>query len=254
MHLQVPLQGRDLQLLCALIHAIWRCRCMIVRGFSFSGVADMFDHIRSLIDHPWLHGSPLPLSRVERRLQRAAPPTMPHDHALYFADGASRNGHEGRLASYGVVLYIDGVMVSKRGVFIGDETNNVAEYLGALTALDHIRRMSIPRSKLRLDSLLVVKQLTGVWRCMAFNLQPLYEAGLATISQIQLSDWFENMEIQHIYREYNADADALANESIDLSIQRSRTDRSYVAVDMNWDLALLTERGRSAIYSTSSGP
>ena len=67
-HMQVPLDGRELQLLLAFIHAIWRCRCAVVRGCVFTDARDLTAHFRSLIDDPWLHGNPAVLSRAERRI------------------------------------------------------------------------------------------------------------------------------------------------------------------------------------------
>ena len=51
-HLQVPLDGREIQLVFAFTHAIWRCRCTIVRWLSFQGFADMCAHFRSIAGDP----------------------------------------------------------------------------------------------------------------------------------------------------------------------------------------------------------
>ena len=51
-HLQVPLQGTDLQHLCAILHAIWRCRCVIVQGYQFWSGQDMAYHMQTLIEDP----------------------------------------------------------------------------------------------------------------------------------------------------------------------------------------------------------
>eukprot|EP00973_Karenia_brevis_P032455 4476420-Karenia_brevis.AAC.1 len=115
--------------------------------------------MHTLVEHPWLHGAPMHLSGAERRLQRSTAPEMPAGHALYFADGASRRRDDGALASYGCILMIDDQLVARKGVYLGSETNNVAEYRGALEVLEHLLRFKFRRSRIRLDSKLVVNQL-----------------------------------------------------------------------------------------------
>ena len=123
------------------------------------------------------------------------------------------------------------------------------EYHGALAALAHIVRMRWPQSKLRLDSLLVTNQLLGKLRCLAPNLQPFYERGLSIIENIKTSTWYCSLSIQHVYREFNADADATANECIDLAIRHNRTASIYHAVNDDWDLLDLPMQDRMSLTS-----
>ncbi len=214
-HLHVPLTGRQLQLIPAVIHALWRCRCVCVRGLKFTSVEDLAHHVRSLVEDPWLHGSPTQMSRTERRASRFSVPRMPNGWCIYFGDGASRSRGEERQASLGVILWINGRIEARYGQYLGDQTNNVAEYSAAIAALKHILVVKAQRNMLRLDSLLITKQLNGEWVCNARHLRPLYEEGLALIRRIRRCRQITQFSIEHVYREFNADADATANETID---------------------------------------
>ena len=161
---------------------------------------------------------------------------MPNGTCIYNADGASRRQSGVRLASCGVVLRIDGHVVSRYGEFLDDATNNVAEYTGAQRALAHIAYMvqacECRRILLRLDSLLIVRQLNGEWACRCQHLRIYYEDCLCRIRSIRGNACCEEFRIEHVYREYNADADGTANEAIDV---RAATDPAgTVTVTMNW--------------------
>ena len=125
--LQQNLQGRDIQLISAVLHAVWRCRSVLMRRLSFSSLPDMAQHFKSLIEDPWIRGAPLQLTRAERRAVRSHPPDMPQGWFIYFSDGASRSGDAERQASFGVVLKINGEIIARLGVYLGDETNNEAD-------------------------------------------------------------------------------------------------------------------------------
>ena len=146
---------------------------------------------------------------------RAIVPRLPHGVCIYNADGASRCKSNTREAACGAVLWINGSFVAHYGVYLGDETNNVAEYRGALEVLKHVWQFRAQRNILRLDSLLVARQLNGIWACKAQHLRPMYEECLRILSLIRHSDDIQSMAIEHVYREFNAEADAMANESID---------------------------------------
>ena len=228
-HMQTPLDGRELQLVLAFLHAVWRCRCAIVRGHSFHDYHDMCAHFHSVIEDPWLHGNPACLTRAERRLTNSRVPAMPDNSLVYFWDGASWKRGADRLASYGAVLRVNGVVVGRLGVYLGDQTNNEAEYQGALAVLRHALSMRCPRIFLYGDSKLVVSQLNGVWMCKADNLAPYYEQGLALVRDLELSRDEGRFDMVHVYREFNVDADAVANAAID-----RWTGRTNVVIDDNW--------------------
>jgi ribonuclease HI len=123
-------------------------------------------------------------------------------------DGASR-GNPGP-ASYGVVLRDpDGKIVLELAKNIGRETNNVAEYFALLAALDYATMHGISSLRIRSDSELLVRQMQGVYKVKSPDLKPLQERASKLSRQLQY------FAIEHVRRELNKDADALANVALD---------------------------------------
>jgi ribonuclease HI len=123
-------------------------------------------------------------------------------------DGAAR-GNPGP-ASYGVVIRDgQGVLVAKLKKYIGRMTNNVAEYYGLIAALDYAESHGIRALRVESDSELMVKQMQGQYKVKSEDLRPLYERAK------KMTLGFESFRIDHVYREQNREADALANEALD---------------------------------------
>ena len=123
-------------------------------------------------------------------------------------DGGSR-GNPGP-ASYGVVIRdAQGKIVAKLKKYIGRMTNNVAEYYGLIAALDYAQSHEIRALRIESDSELLVKQMRGLYKVKSEDLQPLFERAK------KMSLGFESFRIDHVYREQNREADALANEALD---------------------------------------
>ena len=97
----------------------------------------------------------------------------------------------------------------RAGRALGRGTNNFAEYHGAIAALEAALGLGAREVVLNLDSELVVRQLMGRYRVRNPGLQPLYKRVLA------LRQRFERVTVQHVRREQNRVADALANEALD---------------------------------------
>lgn len=188
LNLQVVLDGRQIQFVGAFLYAIWRCRCTLTRGYSFGGIDDMTQHMRRLIEDPWIRGSPIELTKAERRSLNSEIPLMHLGTMIYNADGAARREDAGFRSSFGAVVVCNGNTVGRYGKFLGDMTNNEAEYLGALTALRHILSHPYPRVRMRLDSMLVVRQLNGIWACRASHLRDFYVEGLQLMTRIRQND------------------------------------------------------------------
>jgi probable phosphoglycerate mutase len=122
-------------------------------------------------------------------------------------DGGSR-GNPGP-AAYGVrIEQADGTIVELKK-FLGSCTNNVAEYNGLLAALRWSAEHHLSPLLVRSDSELLVKQMRGEYRVKNPGLQPLYEEARSLIRQIG------RVSFEHIRREFNKDADRLANEAMD---------------------------------------
>ena len=123
-------------------------------------------------------------------------------------DGAAR-GNPGP-AAYGVLIRDGrGEVVAKLKKYIGRMTNNVAEYYGLIAALDYAQSHGIRALRVESDSELMVKQMRGQYKVKSADLQPLFERAK------KMSQGFESFRIEHVYREQNREADALANEALD---------------------------------------
>jgi probable phosphoglycerate mutase len=125
-----------------------------------------------------------------------------------YADGASR-GNPGP-SSFGAVVYDpDGTTLHETGQTIGHATNNIAEYRGAIAALESALALGATEVELRMDSELIVRQLSGRYKVRNPKLIPLHNRMLA------LRQRFERVMIVHVARELNKVADKLANAALD---------------------------------------
>lgn len=141
----------------------------------------------------------------------SAPPAGVH---IANIDGASR-GNPGP-AAYAVVMRgPDGKKVAEIAKRIGRETNNVAEYYALLAALDYAAANAIRALRVRSDSELLVRQMQGRYRVKSPELQPLFERARKLVRGL---DYFV---VEHVPREQNSDADALANLALDGALSSS---------------------------------
>jgi len=123
-------------------------------------------------------------------------------------DGGSR-GNPGP-AAYGVVIRdAKGEIVARLKKYIGRMTNNVAEYYGLIAALDYVESQGIRALRIESDSELLVKQMKGLYKVRSAELAPLYERAR------KMSAALDSFRIDHVYREQNREADALANMAMD---------------------------------------
>lgn len=132
-----------------------------------------------------------------------------------YADGASR-GNPGPSA-YGIVLYDEeGRELHRSARALGHGTNNQAEYAGAVAALEAAIGLGADEVELRMDSELVVRQLTGRYRVRNPRLARSYHRILA------LRERLRAFHAVHIPREANWLADRLANAALDRPATRDR--------------------------------
>ena len=123
-------------------------------------------------------------------------------------DGASRGNP--CPAAYGVFIRdARGEAVAKLKKYIGRFTNNVAEYYGFIAAMDYAHAHGVRAIRVESDSELLVKQMRGQYNVKSADLRPLYERAQ------KMSRGFDSFRIDHVYREQNREADALANEALD---------------------------------------
>ena len=131
---------------------------------------------------------------------------------LLYADGAAR-GNPGP-AAYGFVLDDpDGVPRVAAGAALGTATNNVAEYKALIAGLECALDHGASALEVRMDSELVVRQMTGIYKVRNEGLKPLFERARA------LARKFSSFRIAHVRREFNARADAEANRALDSKVQ-----------------------------------
>jgi len=125
-----------------------------------------------------------------------------------YADGGAR-GNPGPAGSGAVLLDEDGRVVAEIAHFLGHATNNVAEYTGLIIGLEEAEMRGATELHVRMDSLLVVRQMQGRWKIKHPGLRPLaLRAG-------ELLARFPVRTIEHVPRAQNALADVLVNRAID---------------------------------------
>lgn len=123
-------------------------------------------------------------------------------------DGGSR-GNPGP-AAYGVVIRDPrGEIVARLKKYIGNNTNNVAEYFGLIAALDYAQTHGVRALRVESDSELMVKQMQGHYKVKSEELRPLFERAR------KMAQTLEAFRIGHVYREHNKEADALVNQALD---------------------------------------
>jgi len=129
-------------------------------------------------------------------------------HVLIFSDGGSR-GNPGPSGCGAVITDQDGNILKKLKKYIGETTNNQAEYQALILGLKEAGKMKAEKISCYLDSLLVVEQLNGRWKVKKEELKPHYEWIKHFATQ------HPGIQFHHIPREKNTIADQLANEAMD---------------------------------------
>lgn len=144
---------------------------------------------------------------------------------IVYSDGASR-GNPGPAAIGGIIMNGSGETLEKFSEFIGEATNNQAEYLAAVESLRRASKFTDDEVELRTDSELVVKQLKGEYRVKNENLLKLLEE----FNSIRKK--FKKVEIIHVSREQNQVADALCNRALDMALRKRETARGNFSVSV----------------------
>ena len=137
-----------------------------------------------------------------------------HDAVLY-VDGASF-GNPGP-SGIGVVLVHDDDAVLTRSEDVGYGTNNQAEYRALLKGLSEALERGITRLLVRSDSQLLVRQMTGEYKVKSKGLQVLRREAEALKRQ------FDEIDFEHVRREYNEVADELAKQGAEAARERGVT-------------------------------
>jgi ribonuclease HI len=135
-----------------------------------------------------------------------------YDKLIIYTDGGAR-GNPGP-AGIGAVIYDDKMnILTEISEYIGETTNNQAEYRAVLKAIKKAREFKAKELHFFLDSQLVVEQLSGNYKIKNKNLQPLF----VQIYNESLN--YKKVIYTHIPREKNNEADRLANMAMDKAKQ-----------------------------------
>lgn len=131
---------------------------------------------------------------------------------LIYTDGGAR-GNPGP-AGAGAVIYDGKKLIAELKKYLGEATNNVAEYEALILALSDAKKKNlVSRSiEIRMDSELIVKQMKGEYKVKDKNLKVLN----GKVREL-LQD-FSSVAFVHVRREENKEADALVNEAIDEAV------------------------------------
>lgn len=127
---------------------------------------------------------------------------------VLYTDGAAR-GNPGEAGAGVVLVGPSGVELGTRALYLGQCTNNVAEYHALIAGLELAVQSGCREVQICLDSELIVRQIQGSYKVKSAQLKPLFakvKSHLATL---------EKWDVRHIPRGENARADELANRGID---------------------------------------
>jgi ribonuclease HI len=123
-------------------------------------------------------------------------------------DGGAR-GNPGPAAVAAVAATADGDVVGERNEYIGEATNNVAEYRAVLLALELARELGADAVEIVNDSELVARQIGGEYKVKHAGLKPLFSEAMRELRG------FHKWAVRPVRREQNARADELVNEALD---------------------------------------
>lgn len=130
------------------------------------------------------------------------------NHAIIYSDGGSR-GNPGPSASGFVIMNDREHVIHEGGMYLGITTNNQAEYHGVRLALEKAKEMGVKTIDFRLDSLLVVNQVNGIYKIKNRELWPIHERIRELIGD------FDKVTFTHVRREFNQLADGMVNKILD---------------------------------------
>lgn len=135
---------------------------------------------------------------------------MKNKRVYIYADGGSR-GNPGPAGIGVVILDENKKRIRELSRYIGEATNNNAEYNALICGLEEALALKANEAVIYLDSELVARQITGEYRVKNEEIRPLFERALTALKG------FKSFEIKHIDRAKNKEADKLVNKAINLS-------------------------------------
>lgn len=182
----------------------------LAAGLNDAVLTELFPQHAPAVIREMLRESAAHLSAAPRRATPPPPPAKSHAGGAItlYSDGASR-GNPGEAAAGFVIIDAHGAEMVARGVYLGQCTNNMAEYQALILGLHEAHRLKAERLAIRLDSELVVRQLEGRYQVKDAKLKPLYTKAMSLLRG------FASHTVTHVPRRENQRADELANQALD---------------------------------------
>ena len=133
-------------------------------------------------------------------------------HLIVYSDGGSR-GNPGPSAAGFVVMDGREHVLHEGGMYLGITTNNIAEYQGVRLGLEKALAMGAKTVDFRMDSLLVVNQMNGIYQIKSRELWPINERIRELVGK------FDKVSFTHVKREFNQLADGMVNKILNVHAQ-----------------------------------
>lgn len=127
---------------------------------------------------------------------------------IIYSDGGSRN-NPGPAATGVVIKNEKGKIVASYGEYLGEQTNNYAEYMATISGLKKALELGATEVECIVDSKLVCEQLNRNWKVKEPTLQKLF------VEAYNLMQKFDRANIKHTLRAGNKEADAEVNKILD---------------------------------------
>jgi len=124
-------------------------------------------------------------------------------------DGGSR-GNPGPAAAGFTLADSAGTQLQAKAFFLGQATNNVAEYTGLVKALEAAKQIGAEQLTVFSDSELLVRQINGQYKVKSELIRPFFRQAVSLLGE------FKNWRVRHITREKNEQADKLVNQALNL--------------------------------------
>lgn len=136
--------------------------------------------------------------------------TLKSRRLYLYTDGGSR-GNPGPSGIGVVILDSNKKKIKEVFKYIGEATNNVAEYTALVSGLEEARALKATDVVIYMDSELLAKQLNGEYKVKDANMKALFGESLELLKN------FDSFEVKHIERAKNKEADKLVNKAINLA-------------------------------------
>jgi phosphoribosylglycinamide formyltransferase-1 len=128
---------------------------------------------------------------------------------IAYIDGASR-GNPGPAAAGFTLADSAGTQLQAKAFFLGQATNNVAEYTSLVKALEAAKNIGAEQLTVFSDSELLVRQINGQYKVKSEQIRPLFRQAVNLLGE------FKKWKVRHISREKNKEADRLVNQALNL--------------------------------------